>query len=246
MTTCRTGQNPRVNGFALILTNDYASMSKLPTLNGTRIDGQKMREAMMQLNFETRWEHNSSASVTQRLIREAARTQYLPNYHRMAFVFSGHGTTNHSLYTQDGKQIDFHDIFREFYPDHSPHLGKLPKLFFIDACRGPRLTQPVLIPKGVRDVSLKVPEKSNFLVAYSTMPEHKAHELEGQGGIWINILAEKLKTTDASVLDVLTAVNVKLSSDFHSDGGVFQQPELVSCLNEEVHLLKEAKQVEGV
>lgn len=102
----------------------------------------------------------------------------------------------------------------------------------------------MLIPKGVHDVSLKVPEKSNFLVAYSTMPEHKAHELEGQGGI--NILAEKLKTKDASVLDVLTAVNVTLSSDFHSDIGVYQQPELASRLNEEVHLLKEAKQLQGV
>ena len=73
-------------------------------------------------------------------------------------------------------------------------------------------------------------------MAYSTMPEHKAHELEGQGGIWINILAEKLKTTDASVLDVLTAVNVTLSSDFHSDTGVYQQPELDSMCRDGIRM----------
>ena len=241
------GQNPRVNGFALILTNDYEGMSdKLPALKGTRIDGRKMRDTMQELNFEAHWEHNASVTVTRRLIREAARCQYLPNYRRLVFVFSGHGTTNHFLYTQDGKDINFHNVLTEFYPDHSPQIGAVPKLFFIDACRGPQHTQPVLVCKGGHDVTLKVPEKSNFLVAYSTMPEHRAHELEGQGSIWINILADELKSTEASVLDVLTLVNRRLCSDFHNKLGLFQQPELVSRLNEEVHLLAEAKQVHGI
>ena len=240
------GQNPRVNGFALILTNDYEGISdKLPTLKGTRIDGLKMCNAMQELNFETHWEHNASASVTRRLIREAARCQYLPNYRRLALIFSGHGTTNHSLYTQDGKDINFHDVLTEFYPDHSPHIGTVPKLFFIDACRGPLHTLPVLVCKGSHDVTLKVPEKSNFLVAYSTMPEHRVHELEGQGSVWITYLAEQLKATEASVLDVLTRVNRRLCLEFHSKLGLFQQPELISRLNEEVHLLTEAKQVLG-
>ena len=137
-------------------------------------------------------------------------------------------------------------MLTEFYPDHSPHIGTVPKLFFIDACRGTEHTKPVLAYKGGHDVTLKVPEKSNFLVAYSTMPEHRAHELEGQGSVWINILADKLKTTEASILDVLTLVNRRLCLDFHCKLGLFQQPELVSRLNEEVHLLTEAKQVHGM
>ena len=44
------GQNPRVNGFALILTNDYEGMSdKLLALKGTRIDGQKMLDTLLEL-----------------------------------------------------------------------------------------------------------------------------------------------------------------------------------------------------
>ena len=242
------GQNPSVSGFALIVTNDYMAgngTQALPPLKGARTDGKEMCETMENLNFETRWEHNASAATTRKLVREAARCQYLPNYKRLGFVFSGHGTTNHMLYGQDGRNINFHEIMKEFYPDHSPHLGTIPKLFFIDACRGSRLTEPALVCKGGHDVTLRVPEQSNFLVAYSTMPGHKAHETEGQGGIWMNVLAEKLKTMEASVLDVLTAVNKQLSLDFHTAHGVFQQPELVSRLNEEVHLLRESKNVVG-
>ena len=237
------GQNPRVNGFALIFTNDYEGEgSHLPTLKGARVDGQRMLETMELLNFETRWEHNATATLTRRVVRETVRCQYLPNYKRLAFVFSGHGTTKHYLYTQDGKQINFHDIMKQFNPDQSPHIGAIPKLFFIDACRGSLTTQPVLVTKGGHDVSLKVPEQSNFLVAYSTMPDHRAHESRDQGGIWMSILAEKLKKTDASVLDVLTKVNAELCREFHTDQvGCYQQPELVSRLNDEVHLLREAK-----
>lgn len=243
------GQNPGVNGFALIVTNDYlaggGTAHPLPPLNGARTDGKKMSETMEKLNFETRWEHNASAAMTRKIVRETARCRYLPNYKRLGFIFSGHGTTNHTLYGQDGKHINFHDIMKEFYPDHSPQVGTIPKLFFIDACRGSRHTEPALVCKGGHDVTLRVPEQSNFLVAYSTMPGHKAHEGR-QGGIWMNILAEKLRTTEASVLDVLTAVNTQLSAEFHTEDGVFQQPELVSRLNEEVHLLRESKNVVGM
>ena len=241
------GQNPLVNGFALILTNDYCDdvAGSLKALSGTRADGKKMCETMQVLKFETHWEHNATATVMRRLVRETARCQYLPNYKRLVFVFSGHGK-KHILCTQDGKQVNFLDIMKQFYPDQSPHIGTLPKLFFIDACRGSLSTQPVLISKGGHDVSLRVPEKSNFLVAYSTMPDHEAHEVQGQGGIWMSILAEKLSTTEASILDVLTAVNAKLCQGYRIDEKTcFQQPELVSRLNEEVHLLREAKTVNG-
>ena len=242
------GQNPRVNGFALILTNDYGGVGgALPILYGARVDGRKMSETMESLNIETHWEHNATATLTRRLVRETAGCQYLPNYRRLAFIFSGHGTTKHYLYTQDGKHVNFHDIMKQFYPDQSPHLGAIPKLFLIDACRGSLPTQPVLVTKGGHDVTLKVPEKSNFLVAYSTIPDHRAHENKDQGGIWMHILAEKLRTTDASVLDVLTKVNAQLCREYHTDQvGCFQQPELISRLNEEVHLLREAQAVAGM
>ena len=160
--------------------------SHLPTLSGARVDGRKMCETMELLNFETHWERNATATVTRRLVRETARCQYLSNYKRLVFIFSGHGTTKHCLYTQDGKQVNFHDIMKQFYPGQSPHLGAIPKLFFIDACRGSLQTQAVLVTKGGHDVSLKVPEQSNFLVAYSTMPDHRAHESKETGGSYLD------------------------------------------------------------
>ena len=240
------GRNHRVNGFALILTNDYLeSEGRLQHLKGAFLDGKTMLETMKMLNFETHWEHNATAAATMRLVREASSIQYLPNYKRLVFVFSGHGTAEHCLYSQDGKHVNLEDVMKQFFPGQSPHLGTIPKLFFIDACRGSRQPQSILVTKGAHDVTLKVPEQSNFLVAYSTMPEYRAYELSGQGGVWMNILAKKLKNTKASILDVLTAVNTELCLHFHPETGCFQQPEFVSRLNEEVNLLCEAERKLG-
>lgn len=236
------GQNPHVNGYALILTNDYTEVSSLPGLKGTQIDGLRMQETMKCLNFETHWEHNAPSHLVFKLVREAAKCKYLLNYRRLVFIFSGHGNSKHCIYAQDGKDINLNDVMKQYYPDQSPHNGSLPKLFFIDACRGSREALPVLIKKGGRDVSLMVPERSNFLVAYSTMPDYRAYESREEGGIWMAILAEMLKTTEASLLDVLTKVNVRLSAQYHRDqAGCYQQPELISRLNEEVYLLREAR-----
>lgn len=243
----RTGKDPRVNGFALIMTNDYSNCEELQTLTGTKTDGEHMKTAFQSLNFETHWERNLTEKRMRDLIHSCAARRYLHNYRRIAVVFSGHGTKNHSIYAQDGKPMDVEDLLRAFYPETSPNIGSLPKLFFIDACRGCEQTKTVLVSKGVRDVTLHVPEKGNFLVAYSTMPDHQSYEQAGKGGLWMELLAEKLKSEDASVLDVLTKVNHDLCAKYCSkDLALVQQPELISRLNEEVHLLSEAMELKGI
>ena len=221
----------RVNGFALILTNDYSGVNgTISTLAGTYHDGERMCETMERLNFETRWERNATAAITMSVVHEVANYPYLPNYKRLAFVFSGHGTDQHYLYMQDGKPLDLKDIMKQFYPGQSLQLGAVPKLFFIDACRGLQHPQSTLVTKGCHDVTLNVPEESNFLVAYSTTPHHRAYEVSGKGGVWMSIVSNKLRNTEASILDVLTAVNIELCLNFHSKTDCFQQPELISRL----------------
>lgn len=155
------GKDPLVNGFALILTNDYIGVSGLPVLRGTKMDGSKMRDSMEFLNFET-GEHNAPSELVFKLVREAAKCKYLSNYRRLVFIFSGHGNSQHCIYAQDGRTINLNDIMKQYYPDQSRHNGALPKLFIIDACRGSREALHVLVEKGGCDVSLMVPERSNF------------------------------------------------------------------------------------
>ena len=133
------GQDNTVNGFALIVTNDYKGLTKFDKLQGPRIDGENMCNTMKILKFETHWAHNASFAVTCALLRRTRNCQYRPNYKRLVFVFSGHGGANRILYTQDGKPIKIEeDILETFYPENLPRLGAMAKKFFIEACRGGR------------------------------------------------------------------------------------------------------------
>lgn len=237
--------NPRANGLAVIISNDYAQVQQLKTLDGTLIDAHRMKSTFERLNFAVLQQRNVTQVKLMALLKQVASYErYPPSYRRLAIVFSGHGSSNHQLYTQDGKAVDIEGMFQMFFPERAHHLGNIPKLFFIDACRGDTQAVSVMVPKGGEERKpLFVPEQGNFLVAYSTTPGRLSYEKKGSGGLWMSLLARKLESEDASVLDILTRVNTELVEMYQEPGqmGVVQQPELVSRLNEEVYLLRESR-----
>ena len=236
--------NPEANGLAIVISNDYKEIKEVESLTGTTVDAKHMIDTFTVLKFATYHQQNIRRDRLIEVVHTAASYQEYPDsYRRIAVVFSGHGT-NEQLFTQEGARVDINDILRPFHPERAPFLGKIPKLFFIDACRGEKSNPGVYVPRGGELVStLHVPEQGNFLIAYSTMPEYRSYEVKGQGGIWITALAKKLKEENASILDILTRVNEKMVEEFQRPGRAksMQQPELLSRLNEEVNLFKEAR-----
>ena len=81
-------------------------------------------------------------------------------------------------YMQDGNLVKIEEIVRPFLPRSAPMIGKIPKLFLIDACRGDQELQAAVVPragggkakKGGTDATIQVSAEGNFLVAHSTMP----------------------------------------------------------------------------
>ena len=242
-------EEPEANGLAIIISNDYCSSSHLHTLNGAYKDGENMYQAFKHLKFATHWECNVTDQRLMQLIYDA--THYcsyhqLENYKCIAFVFAGHGCAMDHIYMQDEELVSITNIVQSFLPRSAPHIAILPKLFLIDACRGNKVINPVLVPRGsaeipqenavergVTEVSkLRLPPEGNYLIAYSTMPEHKSYEQFGEGSIWITILAEKLCTSHASIEDILTEVNEKMMEKYQTFLKCpMQQPEKTSCLN---------------
>ena len=250
---------PEANGLALIITNDYSDAHELVTLTGTNEDGERMHQAFQQLKFATHWESNVSSSRLEQLIYDATRYEYydqLRNYKCIAFVFSGHGCKKEHIYMQFGETVNVVDsIVMPFLPKSARKIGSLPKLFFIDACRGRENIDPVVVPRGSgKEVEPKAVERGvtemqdslvapegNYLIAYSTMPEHKSYELLGKGGIWMTTLAEKICTSHDSIEDILATVSGEMMERYQAaNQPPMQQPERMSRLNKKLFLFPEA------
>lgn len=236
--------NPEANGLAIVISNDYTEIKEVESLTGTTVDAKHMMDTFAVLRFATYYQKNIRKERLIEVVHTAASyREYPDSYRRIVVVFSGHGT-NEQLFTQEGARVDINDILRPFHPEKAPVLGEIPKLFFIDACRGEKSNPGVYVPRGGEVVpTLHVPEQGNFLIAFSTMPEYRSYEVKGQGGIWITALAKKLKEENDTVLNVLTKVNKEMVEGFRRPGRAksMQQPELLSRLNEVVNLFKEAR-----
>jgi len=134
-------------------------------------------------------------------------------------------------------------------PKRARQIGNIPKLFFIDACRGDRKLseEAIVVPrhgsssgkvqetlqKGGFDDTLHIPPEGNFLIAYSTMPHYQSYELKGEGGLWMTSLAEKLRTSSESIQDILSETNRDLMEMFQSPDfrQSMMQPEYISRLH---------------
>ena len=144
-----------------------------------------MKQLLQLLNFSTYNQYNLSKEATMQLLHYVADyCKFPPSYKRIAFVFSGHRGVDHKLYTGDGKTVNVLDILCIFLPERAPQIGNTVKLFFIDACRGKQENIGIIVPRGGRDVeALRIPKQGNFLLAYSTTPDHLSYEERDKGGV---------------------------------------------------------------
>ena len=155
------------------------------------------------------------------------------------FAFSGHGCNvdnAEKVYTYNGETVDLMDEI--VYP-LTKHDGvfHVPKLFFIDACRGAMQlfskgagasdddqnakSDEVYFEKGVQHV------EGNYRIDYSTIPQHVSYAGTG-GSMWMPKLARALREQNDSFQNI--ADNVK--KEVHDRlGDKKQQCESVNRLN---------------
>ena len=253
-------RNPSKRGLAIIVTNDYSTRDAgLSPLDGPKKDGARMRDVFNQLKIATIWRKNVRHDELAALLFEVASLSSCPqSYETISFVFSGHGLETGEVFLQDGSKMHVQEIVHFLLPQNARNIGNIPKLFFIDACRGAASTEAVLVPRsaggpdvqrghllrrgvserGGSDVkTVLVPHDGNTLVAYSTTTKKKAMESE-EGGIWMKKLALKLVQSKESIETVLTEVREDLIKDYQDPQwkGNMQLPETVSHLCKPVYL----------
>lgn len=233
----------QARGLAVVIANETSSETK-ECLRGAEKDLARMLDVFTKLKFVTIGMLNATAGEIKNVVKAVAKFHSYPeSYRRIAFTFSGHGDET-SIHTRTGRVI-LEEIITPLQPMHARHLASIPKLFFIDACRGNQ-DDPGVMSRGPRTEQRRA-SYGNTLVAHSTLLHCKAFEISKSGGVWMKAVGEKLCTVRKSVLDVLTEVNAQLEERYKDSQyeQVIQQPVMHVTLNEEVHLLEEAESDQG-
>lgn len=186
--------HPKANGIAVVIANRYAPGTKV--LRGVIKDRDNMEKALETLRFAVVIATDIGRVDMLSLLDATAVYKYPHSYKRMIMVFSGHGEQE-ALCTHDGK-VTIDEIKYKFTP------VKIPKLFFIDACRGELRIES---QRGGPPLPL-----TEYLMAFSTMPDYVSFE-NSNGGYWMSILSTTL-FEDKSIFDVLTIVNAALEKKY--------------------------------
>ena len=193
------------------------------------------------------WHNNfSDDEINLQVVQAASCFHYPDSYRRLAFIFSGHGDAGR-IYAHDSEVFLQKHIFDPWMPKNAPHLAEIPKLFFLDACRGDAVDQGVpiiVLPTGPVARGGRTSSVGNYLLAYSTMPSMKAFEQPAAGGYWLQHLVSELQkksNIDVPLSEVLTTVNRKVRDEMVSHQCMnMQQPVVETTLYETLYLLREA------
>ena len=183
-------------GLVVLVTCDYRGTSQKP-LPQTNVDARDMRTTFEKFGFTVDQITNDKAKeghIKEKLDHLSA---FLNKYNGekdievLIFAFSGHGIhaeDDNLLLAHDGKALSLKDdIIPKFVVN--PELFEIPKLFFIDACRGDKELK-VYVDKRIKkgnDGKTDNTLVGNYLIANATIKHHVSYD-----GKWMQKLAEMI------------------------------------------------------
>ena len=189
-----------------------------------------MMKTFNHFNYTTRQLHNPTKTDVKALVKEVSNELATYNMDEregrekvISFAFSGHGCSKgqiEHLYTNDGKTLQFSD---EIVYRLTKHKGvkHVPKMFFIDACRGGEVltkgaaaapddqvakSGKVYFEKGAQHVL------GNYHIAYATIPHHESY-VDSSGSRWMAKLARALRKRNDSYQNIVAIVNDQVNRE---------------------------------
>ena len=221
-------------GLAILVNCTYENTPNLPRLPGTAKDGKAMLDTFNNLNYIVHQLSNPTGAEIRAKMTEICQTLEKYNMLRpvaevkvIIFAFSGHGITENNLEkinAEDGEKIELDGEI--VFPLTKPEgVQFVPKLFFIDACRGPltvtekgsgaQTTIPPdneLLAKNNQVFVAKLAQRiaGNYYIAYATVPHHKSW-MTANGSVWMLKLAKYLWEDTDSFQNIIDKVKREVS-----------------------------------
>ena len=206
-------------GICLIVNNLEFKDKKKPDRYGAERDEAALHQLFKdELGFEVHVRNDLRNFEMQQVAEEFAAEDH-SKYDAFVCILMSHGGEYGTLEGVRGRTIQIKDITAEFNSSRCPALANKPKLFIIQACRGPSEDPNLLetVPAHhfaadsamgglVNDSTLprsETPRESDFLFAHSTVPGYVSRRNPDSGSPFIQV------SPSYSVL-VLVAVAVAL------------------------------------
>ena len=211
------------HGIAVIVTCDYKDNRDIDTLETTNADAVELTDTFDKLNYNIIPLKNEQVTESAVLAIVEQLSEYLKDYDgatdngkdatditiakAIVFAFSGHGIKDNVVLANNGDLIFLRDVVQPLVdPDIiGEHCDEIPKLFFIDACRG-KSTFKVPEAKGDSDVN---DIRGNFNIEFATIYDHRAYT-----DSWIFVLACELRRNDDTYQNVLAEAKKKTNKRY--------------------------------
>ncbi|NXE54474.1 CASP6 protein, partial [Casuarius casuarius] len=218
--------NHQRRGVALIFNHEHFFWHlMLPERRGTIADKNNLTHSLTHLGFEVRCFDDLKAEDMLDKIYDASAEDH-SDADCFVCVILSHGEDDH-VFAYDA-QIKIETITSMFRGDRCQSLAGKPKIFIIQACRGDKHDDPVVVRDLVdsaEDESLvsetevdaasvyTLPAGADFLMCYSVAQGYFSHRDTLNGSWYIQDLCEALKRHGSSLefTELLTVVNRKVS-----------------------------------
>lgn len=149
-------------------------------------------------------------------VGETHNSNVRTDFKAIVFYFAGHGADWDRIVTFDGRRLSLERIVRPlvYHASTFETRHKIPKLFWIDACRGKKVSQ--------HSQSNFSSINGNFHMCYATLQGHEARDC-----MWTIVLANMLASCDDDYTKVIMEANRTVSESYPN---IRQHPQTLNSL----------------
>ncbi|KGL92015.1 Caspase-3, partial [Charadrius vociferus] len=233
---------PRQSRALVIVNTDFRSSDgdvTLGTRNGAKREAEKLSTTLSRLNYEVKLMHNKTAKEIEDLYQQECCCEHGEYF---VSIISSHGEEG-VIFGCDSKPVKLTRIFQILSSKKCPALTKIPKIFFIQACRGHEFDQGVVVEcdSGVREPDgfsdyLSIPPQT--VVMFACSPGYVAF-LNISGSMFLQALLKVLEGEERHLAlnRLMTRINWEVAFYCQARGtyeGCKEMPCFVTNLLQEV------------
>ncbi|XP_066446114.1 caspase-7-like [Eleutherodactylus coqui] len=217
-----------------------ASSTTLEARKGVKHDMKRLHKVLSKLGFEVSLHTDVSRSEIREIYQKENRK---PQGDCFISIFSSHGEEG-IIYDFYGEPVMLRDLYDWISPHNTPSLSGIPKLFFIQACRGSQLDEGTVVETDSAPVNISAFSHIDFLprdtmVMFASSEGYAAFN-NPSGSFFLKTLCDLLSGSekDLELTQLLTRLAYWVAYNFESNGrngGYKEMPCFITNLTRELY-----------